>query len=61
MKFLNENPITSIIAVIVVVVGAVVTITNPETMSYDEYLVKTGAFLAGLGIVGVGRSLMNKG
>lgn len=61
MKFLNENPITSLIAVIVVGVGAVLAITNPDTLTYEDYLTKTGIFLGGLGVLGVARSMANKG
>lgn len=58
-KFLDSNPVTSIIAVAVIIVGAVVVVTGDLT--YKEYLEQSGIFLAGLGLVGVGRSLMNKG
>lgn len=60
-ELLNTNPLTSIIAVIVVIVGGVITVINPDTLTYQEYLFQTGIFLGGLGVWGLARSHGGKG
>lgn len=60
-SLLDSTPVASIIAIAVVIVGGVICITHPENLSFSEYLVKTGAFLAGTGVLGLARSAAGKG
>lgn len=60
-SILDSTPLASIIAIVVVLTGAVICITNPGTLSFNEYLVRVGAFLAGTGILGLARSAGGKG
>lgn len=50
----NNTPLTFFaaiaLAVITAVVGGVVVITTPDTLSFQDYLIGEGAFLAGLGL-----------
>lgn len=61
VSLLDDLPVASIIAVIVVITGAVVCITNPDTLSFSDFLTKLGIFLGGLGVLGVARSAGGKG
>jgi len=58
---LDNTPVASIIAIVVVITGAVICITNPDTLTFEAFLVKVGAFLAGTGILGLARSAAGKG
>lgn len=62
---MNELPIATYIIAglcgIVAVVGGVVTITAPETLSFKEYLDAVSAFAIGVGILAVGRGINNRG
>ncbi len=61
---MNDLPVaTYIIAgltAIVAVVGGIVTITSPETLSFKEYLDAISAFAIGVGILAVGRGILNR-
>ena len=58
---MNELPIaTYLIAglcAIVAVVGGIVTLTNPGSLSFNDYLDAVAAFAIGVGILGVGRGI----
>jgi len=58
---LDENPIASIAFVLAALIGGVVVIIQPETLTFSDYLKDMGAFGAGAGILGVARSLAGKG
>lgn len=60
-QLLNENPIMTILAVIVTITGAVICITNPETLSFEAFLTKVGVFIGGTGVLGLARSAGGKG
>jgi ribose/xylose/arabinose/galactoside ABC-type transport system permease subunit len=61
---MNELPVaTYIIAglcAIVAVVGGVVTITSPDTLTFKQYLDAVSAFAIGVGILAVGRGINNR-
>jgi hypothetical protein len=58
---MNDLPIaTYLIAglcAIVAVVGGAVTITSPDSLSFNDYLDAVAAFAIGVGILGVGRGI----
>ncbi len=58
---MNELPVaTYLIAAlcgIVAVVGGVVTVTSPDTLSFPQYLDAVSAFAIGVGILGIGRGI----
>jgi len=66
---LNNNPVTTILAVIVttviVGVGGAIAIIHPETLSFSEYVqdvgIGVGGATAGLGVLGIARSQAGKG
>lgn len=60
-KLLDNNPVATIIVVVAAVAGAVVVVTEPATLSFSEYLEKMGVFAGGVGVLGIGRSMLNKG
>jgi hypothetical protein len=61
-KILDSNPVASIIAVIVCIVGGVVCIVDPSSIGvFKQYAVAVGASTAGLGILGYARSVGGKG
>lgn len=61
---MNDLPVaTYIIAgltAIVAVVGGIVTITSPGTLSFKEYLDAISGFAIGVGILAVGRGILNR-
>lgn len=59
IDLLNRIPLTSILAVVFVGVGAILTLAG--TLEYGEYLEQSGIALAGLGVIGIARSLNDKG
>ena len=58
---LNDSPVTTtLIAVafiIIVIVGGVVTIVNPDTLSFDRYITSVGIAAGALGLLGIGRGI----
>src|SRR3954451_11675317 len=59
---LNENTpwmtiIICLLAVLFTIVGGVVTLVQPQTLSFDEYLERTGQLALAVAALGVGRSL----
>ena len=58
MDFSKWGPATVLvvaIAVIIVLVGGVVCITNPDTLSFDAYLKALIGAIVGTGLLGIGR------
>jgi hypothetical protein len=58
MSALTDNPIVSIAFAIIAVAGAIVTITNPETLAFSEYVQDV---LIGGGLLGIGRGIDSYG
>lgn len=60
----NDTPLTfyltAILVVVTAVVGGFVVITHPETLSFQEYLIAEGAFLAGAGLFAGGSAKAEK-
>ena len=58
---MNDLPIATYLitalCAIVAVVGGVVTITAPDTLTFNDYLDAVAAFAIGVGILGVGRGI----
>lgn len=50
--------LTAVLVGIAALVGGVVTIVHPETLSFDQYLKALGAFAIGTGLLGVGRGVL---
>ena len=66
MKFLNDSLpwATIMIAVLVAIAaiaGAVVVVTNPNSLSFQEYLDILKNFAIAVGIVGIGRGIASAG
>lgn len=62
---MNQQPIaTYLIAglcAIVAIVGGIVTIVSPQTLSFKEYLDAVSGFAIGVGILAIGRGINNSG
>jgi hypothetical protein len=58
---LDDLPVTTIITVIVALVGGVVAIANPTELSFLEYAGAVGISGGGLGVLGIARSAAGKG
>jgi hypothetical protein len=58
MDVLRKNPIPTIIVVAIAVVGGIVTIINPESLSFSQYSAQT---LAAASVLGIGRGLQEIG
>lgn len=58
---LDNLPVTTIITVIVALVGGVIAITNPTQLSFLEYAGAVGISGGGLGVLGIARSQAGKG
>lgn len=58
---LNSAPLTTILVavafVIVCVVGGVVTIVNPDTLSFSDYVERLGIAAGALGLLAIGRGI----
>lgn len=58
---LNDLPVATYLVagltVIVAVVGGIVTITNPATLNFADYLTRLGEFVIATGVLGVGRAI----
>lgn len=61
---LSGAPVATLIqialALIVAVVGGAVTLLNPDTLSFEDYVKYLGVLSVGNGLLGVGRGLDNK-
>lgn len=60
-KLLNSLPVATLIVaaafLIVTIVGGIVTITNPESLSFDKYVVTVTGVAASAGLLGIGRGI----
>src|SRR3954449_7292851 len=59
---MNENApwmtiITCMLAILFTVVGGIVTFVQPQTLSFDQYLERTGQLALAVAALGVGRSV----
>ena len=61
IEALDNLPVTSILVVIVAIVGGVIAILHPETLSFTGYAHDVGVSAAGLGVLGIARSQAGKG
>ncbi len=61
MNALDNVPVATIVTVLVAIVGAVIAIVHPETLSFTEYAKTLGYTGAGLGILGIARAQSGKG
>lgn len=61
MKQLEEVPWTSIFGVVAALVGAVIVIVHPQTLTYPAYLNKLALLLGGAGVLGIARTKAGKG
>lgn len=57
MDFLRNNPVASLIVAVIAIAGAVVTITNPDTLPFREYV---ESVMIGAGLLAVGRGLADR-
>lgn len=56
--FSTKNPVITLVFVIAAVVGGIVTITNPDTLNFSEYLLRLAIFG---GALGIGRGIAEAG
>ena len=61
MSVLDTNPVTTILAVIVAIVGGVIAVLNPDVLSFSAYCRDLGIAAAGLGVLGIARAQSGKG
>lgn len=61
MNALDKIPVTSILVVMIALVGGVVAILHPETLSFSGYARDVGIAAGGLGVLGIARSQAGKG
>lgn len=61
LTILDKLPVASILAVIVTVVGGVIAINDPTTLSFSGYCKDVGIAVGGLGVLGIARSQAGKG
>jgi hypothetical protein len=61
-RFLDNTPLTSIITVIVTLVGGVIAFAHPSDIDvFLKYAAAVGASGGGLGVLGIARSQAGKG
>lgn len=62
---MNQQPVATYIIAglcgIVAVVGGIVTVTSPDTLSFKQYLDAISTFAIGVGILAVGRGINSRG
>lgn len=58
MDFLRDNPVASLLVVIIAIAGAVVTILNPDTLPFNDYV---QSVMVGAGLLAVGRGIRSHG
>lgn len=56
MDYLRNNPVASLIVVLIAVAGAIVTIINPDTLPFDQYVQDV---MIGAGLLAVGRGVQD--
>lgn len=65
-KTLGEQPpvatiLVGVAVLIVVIAGALVTIINPDSLSFDQYLDALSKAAIGAGALGIGRGILGAG
>ena len=60
-NLLDNLPVTTILTIIVAIVGGVVAVVHPEALSFSGYARDLGIAAGGLGVLGVARSQAGKG
>jgi hypothetical protein len=58
---LDRTPVATILTIPVVIVGGVIAVLHPETLSFSGYCKDIGIAAAGLGVLGLARSAAGKG
>ena len=61
MKFLDELPLASLLGIVAAVIGGVIVIVSPDTLSWDQYVKSLGFLLGGAGVLGIARAQSGKG
>ncbi len=61
IETLDNAPVTTLITVGIAVVGGVIAILHPETLSFSQYVKDVGIGSGGLGVLGLARSAVGKG
>lgn len=61
IQLLDHLPVTTIITVVVAIVGGVIAILHPDVLSFQDYAQSVGISGGGLGILGLARSAAGKG
>jgi hypothetical protein len=62
--YLQDNPVFAILGLLVAIaalVGGVVTIVNPDTLNFEDYLDDLGKFAVALGVYAVGKGVLHGG
>ena len=58
---LNDSPVTTILMAVaftvIVIVGGIITIVNPDSLSFDRYITSVGIAAGALGLLGIGRGI----
>ncbi len=49
-KFLEQFNVATLIVLVLVVTGAVVTIVNPDSLSFGDYILKVSPLVGGLAV-----------
>lgn len=60
-SILDNTPVATILVVIVAIVGGVIAIWHPDTLSFSAYCRDLGIAAGGLGVLGVARAQSGKG
>lgn len=58
---LDATPVATVLTVPIAIVGGVIAIIHPETLSFSGYCKDVGVAAAGLGVLGIARSAAGKG
>lgn len=61
LDLLDSTPVTTILVLIVAIVGGVVAIIHPDVLSFQDYATAVGISAGGLGVLGIARSQAGKG
>jgi hypothetical protein len=56
MDALRNNPVASALAVIIALAGAIVTVVNPETLPFKDYVESVGVMI---GLLAIGRGVQS--
>jgi hypothetical protein len=61
LNVLDNLPVATILALLVAIVGGVIAILHPDTLSFSGYCQDVGIAVGGLGVLGIARSQAGKG